>query len=241
MTATTAGPTPAPAMSQQAARPRARVAGIFYLITFVSSIPALALEHRALTDASFIVSTGSDGHLMLGGVLDLINALAAVGTAVTLYPLLRQRHPSLALGFVTSRLVEAAAIVTSVAAILSLVTLHTTAAGATGIQKASFVAVGSSLIALHTWTTLLGPGLIPAINALLLGTALYQTGLVPRIIPAIGLIGAPILLASATATIFGAYDQVSTPAALASLPIAIWELSLGLWLSIKGTGRSNVS
>ncbi|MBO0838954.1 MAG: DUF4386 domain-containing protein [Actinobacteria bacterium] len=220
-------------------RARARVAGIFYLITFVTSIPATALERPALSNAHFIVSTSSDSRLLLGGVLDLLNALAAVGTAVALYPLLRRRHPSLALGFVTSRLMEAAVIFTSVAAILTLVALHTTAAGATGADKASLITTGRSLVSLHDSTFLLGPGLIPAINALLLGTAMYRTGLVPRIIPSIGLIGAPLLLASATATIFGVYDQISAPAGLAALPVAVWELSLGLWLTIKGV-RSNV-
>lgn len=210
---------------------RARVAGIFYLITFVSSIPALALEHPVLNRAGFIVSSGSDTRLVLGGTLDLINAVACVGTAVALYPELRERHASLALGFVTSRLAEAALAVTSVAAILSLVTLHKARAGA---DQASLLTVGRSLIALHDWAFLLGPGLIPAVNAVLLGTALYRTSLVPRVIPVIGLIGAPLLLASCLATIFGAWDQVSAPAGLLALPVAAWELSLGAWMTVKG-------
>jgi hypothetical protein len=217
-----------------AARKTALVAGILYLITFITSIPALALEHPLLKQAGFIVSTGSNSRLVLGGVLDLLNALAAVGTAVALYPLLRQRHAGLALGFVTSRLLEAATIVTSVAAILSLVTLHKGAAGTTGAEKTAMVTTGKSLIALHDWTFLLGPGLLPGVNALLLGTIMYRSGLVPRIIPTIGLIGAPMLLASATATIFGVYDQVSSPSALAALPVAAWELSVGMWMTFKG-------
>jgi hypothetical protein len=244
MTAIPAEPAPAtmtsphaagavPPGSAATARKTARAAGILYLITFVSSIPALALERPFLQHAGFIASTGPDSRLMAGGVLDLVNAFAAIGTAVVLYPLLSRDHPRLALGFVTSRLLEAAIIVTSVAALLSLVTLHTAAAGATGAEKASLVTAGTSLIALHGWAFLLGPGLMPAINALLLGTVMYRTRLVPRIIPIVGLIGAPILIASATATVFGAYSQVSTPSALAALPVAAWELSLGLWMTIK--------
>jgi hypothetical protein len=223
----------APPGPGSAARKTARVAGVLYLITFVSSIPALELERPFLQHAGFIAGTGPDSGLMAGGVLDLVNAFAAIGTAVVLYPLLSRDHPRLALGFVTSRLLEAAAIVTSVAAILSLVALHNAAAGASSAGKASLVTVGTSLIALHDWTFLLGPGLMPAINALLLGTVMYRTRLVPRIIPIVGLIGAPILIASAVATIFGAYSQVSTPSALAALPVAAWELSLGLWMTIK--------
>lgn len=230
----TATSTPAAASCHTAARTRALAAGVCYLITFASSAAALALERPFLSNAGFIVSTGPDSKLVLGGVLDLINALAAVSTAVVLYPLLRQRHPGLAIGFVTSRVAEGAAIVTSVAAILSLVTLHDAGAGATGADRTSLMTAGMSLIAMHDWTFLLGPGLIPAINALLLGTMMYRTGMVPRVIPVIGLIGAPILLASATATMFGLYGQVSAAAGLAALPVAVWELSLGLWMTIKG-------
>ncbi|HUA40498.1 MAG TPA: DUF4386 domain-containing protein [Streptosporangiaceae bacterium] len=217
-----------------AARTRARVAGICYLITVAGSIPALALERPVLSRAGFVLSNSADTRLVLGGVLDLLTAVACVGTAVALYPLLRQRHPGLALGFVTSRVIEAATIVISVVAILSLVTLHEAAAGATGAERASLLVSGKLLVALHSWTFLLGPGLMPAINALLLGTVMFRTGLVPRIIAVIGLVGAPLLIASATATILGVYGQVSAPAGLAALPVAAWELSLGLWLTIKG-------
>ncbi|MBO0691425.1 MAG: DUF4386 domain-containing protein [Acidimicrobiaceae bacterium] len=222
-------PTPAPEANL---RRRAQLAGILYLVTFVASAPVLPLENVALKHADFIVSAGSNARLALGGVFNLINGLAAVGTAVALYPLLRRRHPGLALGLVTSRLLEGATIVTSTVAVLSLVTLHDPAARGAG--RTALVAVGMALIALHKWTFLLGPGLMSAINALLLGTMLYKSGLVPRIIPTIGLIGAPILLASVAAAVFGAYDQDSAASLLASLPVAVWELSLALWLTIRG-------
>lgn len=211
---------------------RARVAGICYLVTFLSSIPALALEHSVLGHPGYV---GPDGRLALGGVLDLVNAAAAVGTAVALYPTLRRRFPALALGFVTSRLVEAAAIVTSVLAILALITVHR---GATAADEVALLMVGKCLVAVHDWAFLLGPGLIPAVNALLLGTILYRSRLVPRIIPIVGLVGAPLLLASATATIFGWNDQLSTASGIATLPIGAWELSLGLRLTTKGLNQS---
>lgn len=89
-------------------------------------------------------------------------------------------------------------------------------------------------MAIHDWTFLLGPGLIPAISALCLGYVMYRSGLVPRVIPMVGLVGAPLLIASATATMFGVYDQVSAWSGIAAFPIALWELSLGLWLVLKG-------
>lgn len=220
-----------PRTTEQAAP---RIAGVFYLITFITSVPALALERPALRQAGFAVSAGPAGGLLAGGVLDLVNAAAAVGTAVTLYPLLRRHHAGLALGFVASRLAEAAAILTSVAAILALAALHQAGAASAGADRAALIAAGRSLAALHDAAFLLGPGLIPAVNAVLLGTILYRTGLVPRAIPLTGLIGAPILAASAAAAMLGVFSQVSAPAGLAALPVGAWELSLGLWLTIRG-------
>ena len=94
---------------------------------------------------------------------------------------------------------------------------------------------------LHDWTFLLGPGIIPGVNALLLGTVLYRTRLVPRIIPTVGLIGAPMLLASATAMLFGVYVQVWSWGMITALPIVVWELSLGAWLVVKGFRHSPIT
>ncbi len=79
--------------------------------------------------------------------------------------------------------------------------------------------------------------MIPAVNVLLLGSALYRARLVPRVLPLLGLIGAPLLVASAMATMFGVFGQVSALAGLAALPIAVWEIGLGLWLTIRGLRR----
>ena len=225
---------PATAPSLTFARRAALISGIAYLVTFASSIPALELENSALKHAGFLVHPGSDAKLMVGGVLDVINAIGAVATAVALYPLLRRRHPGLALGFVTSRALEAATVLTSVVALLGLVTLHQSGAHAVGAERTATLVSGKSLIALHDWAFILGPGLIPAVNALMFATVLYRTGLVPRIIPTIGLIGAPILIGSALAVVFGAYDHTSSATVFLALPIAAWELSVGSYMIVKG-------
>jgi hypothetical protein len=80
-----------------------------------------------------------------------------------------------------------------------------------------------------------------AVNAVLLGTLMYRSGLVPRIIPLVGLIGAPLLLASDIAIMFGLWEQFSLPAGIATLPVALWELSLGVWLVVKGFKPSPIT
>lgn len=212
----------------------ARFAGILYLITFVTSIPALLLLDPILHNERFITGSGSSSSILWGCILDMTNAIACIGTAVAIYPIVQKQNKSLALGFVTSRIFEAAIIMIGVVSLLAVVTLRDTYANDSTVDQATLTLVGQGFVELRNWTFLLGPGLVPAINALLLGLLLYRSKLVPRIIPTIGLIGAPLLFASAMATVFGVIDQVSPIAAIAALPIAEWELVLGLRLSIKG-------
>jgi hypothetical protein len=100
---------------------------------------------------------------------------------------------------------------------------------------------GKALVALHDWTFLLGQGFLPAVNALLLGSLLYRSRLVPRVLPLLGFIGAPLLVASAAATLFGLWGQVSALSGLLTIPIALWEFSLGVWLVVKGFQPSPIT
>lgn len=213
-------------------RRTALVAGVLYLITFISSIFALFLLGPVLDNPNYIVSPGADTRVLLGGFLDLVNAIACIGTAVALFPVVKRQNEAVALGFVAARLFEAAIIVLGVVSLFSVVTLRQT--GAVGADATALVTVGRSLVAIRDWTFLLGPGLMPGLNALLLGYLMYRSQLVPRVIPVLGLIGAPLLILAATASIFGLNDQLSVWSVIATAPIFVWELSLGIWLAVKG-------
>ena len=108
-------------------------------------------------------------------------------------------------------------------------------------DTSSLVTTGRALVAVRDWTFLLGPSLMPGINALLLGYLMYRSGLVPRLIPVLGLIGAPLVIASATATLFRSNDRVTVLAAIATVPIFLWELSLGVWMVVKGFKPSPIT
>ena len=225
----------APRRRMDPTRKVALAGGIAYLITFAASIPQLKLFADVVDDPTgYISGPRSNTALLWGSWLEVITAVACVGTAVALYPVTRRVSRTAAIGFVTSRVVEATLILVGVMSLLSVVTLQDQFAGATGAQAEALGVTGEALVAMRQWTFLLGPGLIAGINALFLGTALYRGRLVPRIIPTIGLIGAPIILLSATATIFGGWAQTSSVGALCALPIAVWEFSLGVWLVVKG-------
>lgn len=220
-------------------RKTALVAGALYLITFISAIPAVFLLGPVLDNPDYIVSSGVDSQVLLGGFLDLVNAFACIGTAVALFPVVKRQNEGVALGFVTARVMEAAIIVIGVVSLLSVVTLRQ--AGAAGTDAASLVTVGRALVAIRDWTFLLGPSLIPGVNALLLGYLMYRSGLVPRVIPALGLIGGPLLLASAITTMFGINDAASVWSGIAVAPIFVWELSLGIYLVIRGFKPSGLA
>jgi Domain of unknown function (DUF4386) len=222
MTATTRVP-------MNSMRKTALVAGVFYLITFIS-IPTLALYGPVKNHRDWILSSGSHTGVLVGGFLEVIVALAGIGTAVTLYPVVKRQNEGVALGFVAARVLEAAMIFTGVISLLSLVTLRQP--GATGADAAALVTAGASHVAVYNWTFLLGQSLMPGINALLLGSVMYRSRLVPRVIPALGLIGAPLLICTVIATVFGGF-KLGSPE-LAAFPVAAWELSLGVWLVVKG-------
>src|SRR5579872_5647851 len=219
-------------------RKTALVAGVFYLITFVS-IPTLALYGPVKNHRDWILGSGSHTGVLVGGFLEVIVALAGIGTAVTLYPVGKRQHEGLALGFVTARVLESVMIFTGVVSLLSLVTLRQDLGGAAGAHAAALVTAGASHVAIYKWTFLLSQSLVPGINALLLGSLMYRSRLVPRIIPAMGLIGAPFLICTVIATLFGAM-KLGSPE-LAAVPVAAWEFSLGVWLVVKGFKPSPIT
>lgn len=215
-------------------RKHALAGGIFYLITFASSIPAaFYFLTPILTNPSYIISAGADSQVAIGCLLDVINALACIGTAVAVFPVVRRQNEALALGFVTSRMFEAAVIMIGVISLLAVVTLRQDFGGAAGVDQASLLTTGNALVAVRDWTFQFGPNLCAAINALLFGTLLYRSRLVPRIIPAMGLIGAPLLLAATAATVLGFIEGGSAWFA-AAIPVALWELSVGIYMVVKG-------
>jgi hypothetical protein len=214
-------------------RKTALVAGVLYLITFIA-IATLTLYGPVLKDPAYILSSGGDTGVRFGILVEVIVALAGIGTAVTLFPLVKRQNEAFALGFVTTRVVEAAMIFTGVVSLLSLVTLRQDLGTAAGADSTSLLTTGASLLATYNSTFLLGQTLMPAMNAVLLGYLMYRSGLVPRLIPAMGLIGGPLMISSVIGQIIGINEPISLWSGIALLPIFAWELSLGLWMAIKG-------
>ena len=214
----------------------ARVTGVLFLITIVASIPAqFVMYGPVLNDPNYIVGAGADTRVQWGAVLEVITALACIGTAVVLFPIVKRQNEVFALGYVTIRVLEAAIIFVGIVSLLAVETLRQNLAGAGGVDAASLLTAGKSLVAFHDSTFLLGPGILAGLgNGVLLGYLMYTSGLVPRRMALLGLVGGPLVSASGIAVLLGLYEPVSLLSAIATVPEFFWELSLGIWLIVKG-------
>jgi hypothetical protein len=239
--ATTATTAPATVLSPASdwTRNHARASGIFYLLTFVSSIAAVVYFLKpVLDDPGYVLGPGQDTRVVIGCLLDVVNALTAVGSAVAVYPVVKRQNQAMALGFVTSRVYEAAVVMIGVVALLGVVAMRQ---DHTGADPTTLVATSHGLVAMRDYTFLLGPNLAPVFNALLFGTLLYRSRLVPRIIPVTGLLAAPLLFAPTLATLLGATEHGSLWWAPGGALIFVWELAVGLWMTFVGFRPSPIT
>jgi hypothetical protein len=211
-----------------------RIAGLWFLGTFVFSIPAALLYEPALNNADYILGDGLDARISLGAFLEVLLAISNIATAVVFFPVLKRVNEAVALGYVASRTIESAIIVTGLISLMSLVTLRNNFTGRSG-DTASLGIAGQALVTLHDWTFLLGPQFCAGFgNGILLGYLMYRSGLVPRGMALLGLIGGPLAFVGGVFVLFGAFDQPSVPLiALTALEVA-WEASLAIYLTVKG-------
>jgi uncharacterized protein DUF4386 len=212
---------------------RARVFGVLYLITFVTSIPALWLYEPALRHtAAFVAGAGNVNKIYLGALLELLLIIANIGTAVVIVPIMRRQFEDMSIGYVTARIIECTFILVGIVAMLGIATLQRENAGA------SEGTVAYTLAAIKDWTFLLGPGWIVGWgNGLILGYMMYRTGLVPRLATWLGLVGGPLIIISGTIVLFGGNPASATIKGPAAIPEALWELFLGVYCTIWGFRR----
>jgi len=209
---------------------RARIFGVLYLITFVTSIPALLLYQPVLDDpVAYIAGGGQNNQILFGAFLELLLIIANIGTAVVIFPIVRRQSEELALGYVAARLFECTFILVGIVAVLGVVTLQQEVAGA------AEGSVAYTLAAIKDWTMILGPGWVVGWgNGLILGYLMYSSGLVPRKLAILGLVGGPLIILSGTLVLFGVADPGGSLQGLVTIPEGVWELSLGIYCTVKG-------
>lgn len=216
-------------------RKTALIAGVWFAITFIASIPALLLYEPIRDHADYILGAGADTRIEFGALLEIITAVANIATAVVLFPILKRVSESIALGYVATRIFEGTIIGVGLISLLAVVTLRQDIGGAGAADSGSLEIAGRSLVAFHDWTRVLGPQFCAGFgNGILLGYLMYKSGLVPRGMALLGLIGGPLAVVGGILLLFGAFDNGSAPLFLITVPEILWEASLTIWLIVKG-------
>jgi hypothetical protein len=227
-------------------RTTGRIFGWFFIGTFITSIPARLLFVDGLgaswRDVRFIPGAGSNTSLQFGAILEFGLIATNIATAVVIYPLVKRQSATVGLGYVTARIMESTFIAIGLMSIISVVNVNDALVGASGAQATALTVEGSSLVATYEWAFLFGPGLVVGFgNGLMLGYLMYRSGLVPRGMAMLGLIGGPLLILSFVLILFGAYENGSGPATLLALPEIAWEASLGIYAAWKGFRPSPIA
>ena len=223
-----------------------RIFGWFFIATFITSIPARLLFVNGVgaswSDMRFVPGAGSNTSLQLGAIFEFALIIANIATAVVIYPLVKRQSATFGLGYVSARIMESVIIAIGLMSIISVVNINDALTGASGAEATALAVQGNSLVSTYEWAFLFGPGLVVGFgNGLILGYLMYRSGLVPRRMAMLGLIGGPLLILSFVLTLFDAYENGSTFSGLLALPEIAWELSLGVYCAWKGFRPSPIA
>ena len=215
--------------------------GVLYILAAVTAIIGFALYQPILNDPLCIINgTSNDTQVVWGAFNELILAFSIIGISVLMFPIINKENESLAVGYVCFRLLEAILIIIGIICLLSIVTLSQEFAKEVAPNLSSFLTTGYLLVTIHNWTFLLGPNLALGSSTLMMSYFLYDSKLVPRFISVLGLAGGFLILACALLVLFGVFLQVSTWGAVLAIPVFAFEMSLAVWLIVKGFNSSIV-
>ncbi|MGK7377186.1 DUF4386 domain-containing protein [Planococcus sp. 1R117A] len=213
----------------------AKITGVLFLLAAISAVVGVLLYNPILSNPDYLVEGSRYANqLALGALMELILVISAVGTATTMFPFLRKYNETIALWHVCFRFLEAVVITVGLISVLALLTLSQAFLAADSPDTASFQAAGTSLIAIHDWTFMLGPLFFLGVNTIMYSYIFYQTRLVPRFISVLGIIGAICVFVCALLVMFDVIEQVSLWGGILAVPVAATEMILAVWLIVKG-------
>jgi hypothetical protein len=214
-------------------RRTATIVGWLFVATYVTSIvPKLAL-YPPLFSGTYLTGAGADSRVLWGAFSEALLIIANIGTATAMYTVLKRRHPHLAISFVAARIMESVFIGVGILSVLTVVTLRQQYAGDT--SAAGLPVVGDAFVALQEWTFILGPNFVVGVgNGIVLGWMMWRTGLVPRRLSLLGLVGGPLVVLSGSMAVLGIVQAGSAWQTVLAIPEFLWELILGIYLIVKG-------
>jgi hypothetical protein len=223
----------------ESAQRTAHIAGLWFIGTFVFSIPALFFYDPVLNDTDYILGSGFDTRTSVGALLEILLAISGIATAVVIFPIVRRVNEAVALGYVAVRIVESMIILMGVVSLMSVVTLRDDLGG-TGVDEGSLTIAGQTLVALHDMTFLLGPQFCAGFgNGLLLGYLMYKSELVPPRMAIVGMIGGPLAFIGGVLALFGVFDLPSAGSFVFTALEIVWEVFIAIYWTFVGFRRSS--
>ncbi len=217
------------------------ITGILYILATFTAIIGLALYQPVLNDTEYIIkNTVNNTQVIWGAFNELILVFSVIGISVMMFPIINKENESIAIGYVCFRLLEAILITIGIISLLSILTLHQEYVKTLTPNASSFLTIGKLLVAIHNWTFLLGPNLALGPSTLLMSYFLYDSKLVPRFISILGFAGGSLILVCAFLVMFGVFHQLSVWGAILAIPVFAYEMSLAVWLIVKGFNSSEV-
>lgn len=231
----------AKSMPMSASRKISLAGGLFFLLTFIHVLIFPAYS-EILDNPNFILGAGDVNSVRLGVIVEVITIIANAATGVILFQALKRQHEGIALGYVAVRIFESTVIAIGTICLLAITTLRQDLGASAGAEAGNLIAIGSTLVAIRDWTFVYGPGLCSGIgNGLLLGYLMYRSGLLPRRMALLGVIGGPLSLVGLTFVLFGQWEQDSPMQFLFTAMEIAWELSLSFYLIFKGFNRCRIT
>jgi len=222
-------------------RKNAIIVGVLFILAAVTAIIGFALYQPILNDPDYIIKgSANETQVIWGAFFELVLAFSVIGISITMFPILKKENESIALGYVCFRLLEATIIIIGIISLLSIVTLSQDFAKAVAPNASSFLTAGKLLVTVHNWTFLLGPNLALGPSTLMMSYFLYKSKLVPRFISVLGLVGGPLIFACAVLVMFGVFLQISVWGAMLAIPVFAYEMTLAVWLIVKGFNSSAI-
>ncbi|MFB3164565.1 DUF4386 domain-containing protein [Neobacillus sp. 179-J 1A1 HS] len=223
-------------------RKAAKIVGVLFILAAVTAVIGLNLYDPILNGPDYLLK-GSEhaNQVILGALMELMLVVSAVGTATTMYPLLRKYNETIALWHVCFRFLEAVIITVGVISVLSLLTLSREFVAAGAPDPSSFHSSGIILKAIHDWTFMLGPLFMLGINTVMYSYIFYKTKLVPRFISILGMTGATCVFVCSLFVMFGVFPQISFWGAVLAVPVAANEMILAVWLIVKGFNEDAIT
>jgi hypothetical protein len=223
-------------------RKSATIVGVLFLLAAVTAIIGLALYGPILHDPDYVVQgSAHETPVIWGAFMEIILAFSVVGISIMMFPILKKYNERMAIGYVCFRLLEATIIIIGIMSLLSIVTLSREFAKAAASNASAFLVAGKLLVAVYDWAFWFGPNVALGPSTLMMSYILYRSKLVPRFIAVLGIIGGPLIFTSAMFVMFGVFSQTSVWGAISALPVFAYEMSVAVWLIVKGFNSSPIA